>query len=185
MRRTPFNDGWTFRPKVDRFAEMSGAGGRMGAGHPAPRRRASARDRRPMPARRPGTSPAASGSTAGPSTRCGGRRHDDARVRGRLPRRDRLRERRVAGHRPYGYSGFAVAARPPAHGRRENEIRVDATAHEDSRWYSGARHLPERLAPRGRAGPPRARRRRGAHPRGRRRRRGRRGRDGRPEPAAR
>ena len=153
----------------------------MGAGHPAPRRRhrhgSLARCRpgdRLLPRRRLGVPP-------NPGTGCGGRRHDDAGIRGRLPRRGRHRER--VGRRSPALRLLRVRrpARSPAHGRGE---RGQGRGHGPRRLalVLGRRHLPERLAPRGRAGPPGARPPRGAHPRGRRRRRGGDGDRGRPEP---
>ncbi|UGQ11367.1 DUF4982 domain-containing protein [Yinghuangia sp. ASG 101] len=43
-----------------------------------------------------------------------------------------------AGQRPYGYSGFLVDADRFLRFGRENEIRVEARTHQDSRWYTGA-----------------------------------------------
>ena len=43
-----------------------------------------------------------------------------------------------AGHHPYGYTGFALAIDHLVRHGEENEIRVDVTAQEDARWYSGA-----------------------------------------------
>ncbi|MGO4470814.1 glycoside hydrolase family 2 TIM barrel-domain containing protein [Arthrobacter sp. M-10] len=40
--------------------------------------------------------------------------------------------------RPYGYSGFRVDMTPHLRYGEQNVIRVEARAHEDSRWYSGA-----------------------------------------------
>ena len=69
MRRTLFNDGWSFRPKaIDRFAEMMGAGGRVDPGHPAPRRDDRHASGRRTPGRPRATSLVATGSTAGPSS---------------------------------------------------------------------------------------------------------------------
>ncbi|KJC64687.1 glycoside hydrolase family 2 TIM barrel-domain containing protein [Agreia bicolorata] len=42
-----------------------------------------------------------------------------------------------AGQRPNGYSGFVVALDPYLRYGAENTIRVDARAHDDSRWYTG------------------------------------------------
>ena len=39
--------------------------------------------------------------------------------------------------RPYGYSGFRVDMTPHLRHGERNVIRVEARAHEDSRWYSG------------------------------------------------
>ncbi|MET7334704.1 glycoside hydrolase family 2 TIM barrel-domain containing protein [Nonomuraea sp. NPDC005650] len=43
-----------------------------------------------------------------------------------------------AGRRPYGYSLFRVDADRFLRFGQDNEIRVEARAHQDSRWYSGA-----------------------------------------------
>jgi len=42
-----------------------------------------------------------------------------------------------AGQRPNGYSGFVIALDPYLHYGAPNTIRVDARAHDDSRWYTG------------------------------------------------
>ncbi len=44
----------------------------------------------------------------------------------------------LVGHRPYGYSNFAVSIGEHLRYGEDNTITVDATAHEDARWYSGA-----------------------------------------------
>lgn len=43
-----------------------------------------------------------------------------------------------AAQRPSGYAGFAVQADPFLRYGRPNTITVEARAHQDSRWYSGA-----------------------------------------------
>lgn len=43
-----------------------------------------------------------------------------------------------AGQRPYGYSHFTVDIDPYLRYGQHNEIRVEARAHQDSRWYTGA-----------------------------------------------
>ncbi|MFJ3804575.1 glycoside hydrolase family 2 TIM barrel-domain containing protein [Streptomyces sp. NPDC090088] len=43
-----------------------------------------------------------------------------------------------AGQRPYGYSHFTIDADPYLRYGADNEIRVEARAHQDSRWYTGA-----------------------------------------------
>ncbi|MFG1961953.1 glycoside hydrolase family 2 TIM barrel-domain containing protein [Nonomuraea sp. NPDC049028] len=43
-----------------------------------------------------------------------------------------------AGQRPYGYSLFRIDADRFLRFGQDNEIRVEARAHQDSRWYSGA-----------------------------------------------
>jgi beta-galactosidase len=44
----------------------------------------------------------------------------------------------AAAHRPYGYSNFNVAIDHLLHVGDDNELLVVASAHDDSRWYSGA-----------------------------------------------
>lgn len=43
-----------------------------------------------------------------------------------------------AGQRPYGYSRFLIDADRFLRCGQDNEIRVEARTHQDSRWYSGA-----------------------------------------------
>lgn len=43
-----------------------------------------------------------------------------------------------AGQRPYGYSQFFIDADRFLRFGQDNEIRVEARAHQDSRWYTGA-----------------------------------------------
>ncbi|MES4906050.1 MULTISPECIES: sugar-binding domain-containing protein [unclassified Streptomyces] len=43
-----------------------------------------------------------------------------------------------AGQRPYGYSRFRIDADRFLRVGEDNEIRVEARAHRDSRWYTGA-----------------------------------------------
>ncbi|ROO87328.1 beta-galactosidase [Actinocorallia herbida] len=43
-----------------------------------------------------------------------------------------------AGQRPYGYSHFHIDADRYLRFGQDNEIRVEARAHRDSRWYTGA-----------------------------------------------
>ncbi len=129
------------------------------------------------------TSPAACGST---------------RRRSSCPRRDRgkrilvefegvYRSARVyvngtlVGHRPYGYSNFAVSIGEHLRYGEENTIAVDATAHRRRPLVLGRRDLPRRPPRRRRTGARRARRRARDHPRRRRRRRRDRGRDRRGE----
>ena len=44
----------------------------------------------------------------------------------------------IAARRPYGYSNFFVRLDPLLRPDTENEIRVEARAGNDTRWYSGA-----------------------------------------------
>ena len=136
MRRTPFNDGWTFRPKVDRFAELSGAGAEW---EPVtlPHDAVIGTDRSPDAGPATGYFPGG----AWEYRRTLERGAEDA-VTTMLEFEGVYRDAvvtvngSVAGHRPSGYSGFVV---PLDHLLTvgENEVKVEATAHADSRWYSG------------------------------------------------
>ena len=139
MRRTPFNDGWTVGSKVNSFAELiAGAGSE------------------PTPVTLPhdamisaARSPSGHGATAYfPSGTWEYRKsfelapedagsaivlefdgvYRDARVR--------VNDTLVA-HRPGGYSDFTVQVDHLLCFGGSNEVKVDARAHDDSRWYSG------------------------------------------------
>ncbi|MEV6712872.1 glycoside hydrolase family 2 TIM barrel-domain containing protein [Lentzea sp. NPDC051208] len=144
MIRTSFNDGWQFRRKVSTFAES--------AGPPVPFEAvtlphdALIRQERI----RPETDHAAAGAVA---YFPGG----TFEYRKTFPVSEDHRGRRVllefegvyrdavvyvngdyVGQRPYGYSGFTVDVGPYLKYGHDNEVRVEARAHQDSRWYSGA-----------------------------------------------
>jgi beta-galactosidase len=138
--RRSFNDGWRFRPKVNAFAELLG-----GASPPW------------SPVRLPhdamlggGRDPegrAATGFFPG-----GVWEYEKTFVvpdeqRGQLILVEFEGVYRSAtvyvngtlvGHRPYGYSNFSVSVGEHLRYGEENTIRVDAIAHDDARWYSGA-----------------------------------------------
>jgi beta-galactosidase len=139
VQRTPFNTGWEFRPKVISFVESFGRG------------TAWESVRLPHDAmltglRTPEAGPAAAYFPGGAWE-----------YRTRFVPEDSQRGARIeldfegvyrgaavfvngdlAGRRPYGYSNFSVRLDPLVRFGEENEIRVDAIASEDSRWYSGA-----------------------------------------------
>jgi hypothetical protein len=137
--RTPFNLGWEFRPKANRFLEMGG------------RAQAFRSVTLPHDAMIEGErSPAAGGATgffpggvyeyrktfAVPDD------HRNKRVT--LEFEGVYRDAMVylngafAGQCPSGYSTFAVRADNFLKYGADNEIRVECRAHQDSRWYSGA-----------------------------------------------
>ncbi len=139
MRRTPFNDGWSVRPKTNRFAEL--------AGETAPW----------TPVTLPhdamiGTPRSPSASAATGFFRPGVWEYrrtlhlpaGDAGTTVVLAFEGVYRDAvvcvndTVAAHRPYGYSNFFVAIEHLLRVGEPNEIRVEARAHDDSRWYPGA-----------------------------------------------
>ncbi len=136
MRRTPFNDGWAYRPKVDRFAELGGMGADWSPvtlPHDAVIGSERSAEDGPATGYFPGgaweyrrTLERAEGDAATTMLELEGVYRDAVvSVNGT-----------VAARRPSGYTGFIV---PLDHllAVGENELRVEAVAHQDSRWYSG------------------------------------------------
>jgi beta-galactosidase len=139
VRRTSFNDGWTVRPKPDRFAERFGE----------------------SPEWTPVTLPhdAMIGTARSPDARAASAYFPDGTWQ-----YERMLERAddgpdavvllefegvyrdavvsvngtVAAHRPYGYSNFCVPIDHLLTPGAANELRVEVRAGNDTRWYSGA-----------------------------------------------
>ncbi|MEV6348306.1 glycoside hydrolase family 2 TIM barrel-domain containing protein [Actinoplanes sp. NPDC051851] len=139
MIRTSFNDGWQVRPKVNPFAELSG----------------------PAVPFAPVTLPhdAMIGRTRSTAEDGAGAYFPGGAVEYRksfpVPEQDRgkrivlefegvYRDAVVflngayAGQRPYGYSRFLIDADRFLKFGEDNEVRVEARTHKDSRWYTGA-----------------------------------------------
>ena len=137
--RTSFNDDWRVRPKVNAFAELMGGGAQPWVPVRLPHDAMIGGDADPPVSPPTATSPAGCGSTRRPSSRRDRpRQADPGRVRGRVPERRVYVNGTLVGHRPYGYSNFAVSIGEHLRYGAENTISVEATAHRDSRWYSGA-----------------------------------------------
>ncbi|MGI3224272.1 glycoside hydrolase family 2 protein [Streptomyces sp. GTA36] len=145
MLRICFNDGWQVRPKVNPFAELMGATAPF---HPVtlPHDAMIGQDR---------VVPDGEGAIeAGVRAHFPGgifeyrktffvpQEHQGKRVF--LEFEGIYRDATVyvngdyAGQRPYGYSRFRVDAGRFLRFGQDNEIRVEARVHQDSRWYSGA-----------------------------------------------
>ena len=138
MQRRLLNDGWAVRPKVQTFAELAGAGEEwMPVNLPHDAMIGTARDAGGTPAnayypggvweyRRTIEAPALGADECIVLDFEGVYRDAVVRVNGA-----------VAARWPYGYSRVCV---PVDHLLQpgDNEVRVDARANEDSRWYSGA-----------------------------------------------
>ena len=139
MERVSFNDGWNVRPKVSAFLER---GGRMPSWAPV----LLPHDVMIGSARSPSEGP---GNAYFPG---GTWEYQKKFV---VPEQDRgkrvflefegvYRDALVsvngsfAGHHPYGYTGFVLGIDHLLRHGEENEIRVEVTAQEDARWYSGA-----------------------------------------------
>ena len=139
MIRVSFNDGWEFRPRVSPFAELGGAAAPY---QPVPLPH-DAMIGQPRAAAEGGASAYFPGGAfeyrkafAVPEEYRGKRIlvefegvYRDAMVYVNAD---------YAGQRPYGYSLFRVDASPFLRFGQDNEIRVEARAHKDSRWYTGA-----------------------------------------------
>ncbi|MFF1253894.1 glycoside hydrolase family 2 TIM barrel-domain containing protein [Pseudarthrobacter sp. NPDC058329] len=140
MTRRSFNNGWNVRPKVSIFAEVSGPAA-AGEAVTLPHDAMMSMERS-----------AASGSGSPGGYFPGGvveysksfdisESHRGKRVS--VEFQGIYRDAMVfvngdfAGQRPYGYSTFEVVLDPFLKYGQENVIRVEARAHEDSRWYSG------------------------------------------------
>jgi beta-galactosidase len=139
MRRTPWNDGWEFRPKVSRFLEL--------AGQSTPWAPIAVPHDAMLSAARSPTATAASGYHHGgtyeyrkplrvPADRGAGPLlleleavYRDATV---------AIDGQVVAHRPYGYSPIVVDLAPYVRAGETATIVVEARAGDDSRWYSGA-----------------------------------------------
>jgi beta-galactosidase len=145
MIRVSFNDGWEFRPKVSSFAEL-GRGAAPYQRVTLPHDAMIGQDRVA-----PG-SETLTGGGAGAYFPGGAFEYRKVfsvpeEYRGRrifLEFEGVYRDAMVyvngdyAGQRPYGYSLFRVDAGRFLRFGQDNEIRVEARAHQDSRWYTGA-----------------------------------------------
>ena len=140
MRRIPFNDGWTVGPKSNSFMEMIAGPGSEPARVTLPHDAMIGTER--SPAGHTATAFFPSGSweykrSFEPSSDEEGSAvflefegvYRDARVR--------INDTLVA-HRPSGYTGFMVQIDHLVRFGEPNEVKVEARAHDDSRWYSGA-----------------------------------------------
>ncbi|WP_406437672.1 DUF4982 domain-containing protein [Streptomyces sp. NBC_01613] len=145
MIRTSFNDGWQTRPKVNPFAELSGAKipfRPVTLPHDAMIERERAASGREVTmeggagAYFPGGTYEYRKTFSVPEEHRGKRIlfefegvHRDAVV---------FINGDYAGQRPYGYSQFLIDADRFLRFGQDNEIRVEARTHRDSRWYTGA-----------------------------------------------
>ena len=140
MIRVPFHDGWTVGPKLGAFEALT----RAAAAQPVTLPHDAIRDLRgrPTPTRActPATARAASSSTRRPSM-C---RWSGATRRSSLEFEGVYRDAGVfvngdfVAHEPNGYSAFVAVLDPYLRYGEPNRITVEASAHKDSRWYSGA-----------------------------------------------
>ncbi|MEU4230620.1 glycoside hydrolase family 2 TIM barrel-domain containing protein [Nonomuraea sp. NPDC026600] len=140
MIRTSFNDDWQVRPKVNPFAELSG--------QTVPFQEVR------LPHDAMITGDRVDSITGGPSAYFSGGVYEYRKTffvpeehRGKrivIEFEGVYRDAVVhvngdyAGQRPYGYSTFFIDADRFLRFGQDNEIRVEARGHEDSRWYTGA-----------------------------------------------
>jgi beta-galactosidase len=139
MRRTSFNDGWTVGPKANSFMEMIAGPGSEPALVTLPHDAMIGTERSPAgraaTAFYPGGSweykksfevPAEDEGKAIFVEFEGVYRDAQVRVNGTL-----------IAHRPFGYSGFTAQMDHLLRVGEPNEVKVEARAHDDSRWYPG------------------------------------------------
>ncbi len=140
MIRTSFNDGWRVRPKVNAFSELIGGSSIPWVPVRLPH------DAMITEARDP------SGNASAGYFPGGVWEYQKNFVVAEADRGKRIvvefegvyrsgavyMNGTLVGHRPYGYSDFTVSIGQHLRYGEENTIAVDATAHDDSRWYSGA-----------------------------------------------
>jgi beta-galactosidase len=157
MIRVSFNDGWEFRSKVSPFAELGGASvpyrrvtlphdAMIGQERVAPDGQVTS-----------GGQAAIEGQASGEGGACAYFPGGAFEYRKTFSVPEEHRGRRIllefegvyrdamvyingdyAGQRPYGYSLFRIDADRFLRFGQDNEIRVEARAHKDSRWYTGA-----------------------------------------------
>ncbi len=140
MRRSPFNDGWVVGSKTNSFAELIAGSGSEPEPVTLPHDAMIGAER----------SPSGHGATAYfPSGTWEYRKSfevsaDDAGSAVFLEFDGVYRDGRVrvndalVAHRPGGYSDFIVQIDHLLRFGQTNEVKVEARAHDDSRWYSGA-----------------------------------------------
>ncbi|MER6327315.1 glycoside hydrolase family 2 TIM barrel-domain containing protein [Streptomyces coelicoflavus] len=139
MKRTSFNDGWEFRPKVDQFAEVSGGS--------TPYRPVTVPHDAMLGRQRTATADGAGAYFPGGAYEYRRRFQVAAEDEGKCVlvefegvHRDAMVYVNGAyvTQRPYGYSQFVADIAPYLRYGATNEIRVEARSHQDSRWYTGA-----------------------------------------------
>ncbi|MEU3618799.1 glycoside hydrolase family 2 TIM barrel-domain containing protein [Streptomyces sp. NPDC006872] len=144
MIRTSFNDGWQVRPKVNPFAEL--------AGQVVPFRPVTLPHDAMIGQQRAAPDEVTMEGAAGAYFPGGVFEYRKSFAVPEESRGKRIfvefegvyRDATVyingdyAGQRPYGYSHFRIDADRFLRFGEDNEIRVEARAHRDSRWYTGA-----------------------------------------------
>ncbi len=139
MERVSFNDGWSVRPKVSTFLER---GGLTASWMPVLLPHDVMIDATRSPSEGPGNAYFPGGTWEYQKKFEVPTQHRGKRVF--VEFEGVYRETLVtvngsfAGHHSYGYTGFALTIDHLVHYGEENEIRVEVTAQEDARWYSGA-----------------------------------------------
>jgi beta-galactosidase len=139
LQRVRFNDGWSFRPKVNRFEELAG---RSSPYEPIelPHDAMLSTTRHPTAAAAGGYFPPGEweySKTFAVASELVGKRvflHFEGVYRSALVSVNGIR----AGHRPYGYSGFTLRIDELIRVGEDNTLHVECLAGNDTRWYSGA-----------------------------------------------
>jgi len=148
MQRTSFNDAWQVRPRANMFAELMGSGSEPWIDVTLPH-------------------DAMIGGTRSPDGNhaLGYFAEGDWEYEKHFTAPEEWRGKRVllefeavyrtavvwvngtmAGHRPFGYANFTVSIGEHLRYGQDNVVRVECSARDDSRWYSGAGiHRPVHL----------------------------------------
>ena len=140
MRRTPFNDGWTVGAKANSFAELVAGSGSTPVQVTLPHDAMIATERSPAGHAATAYFPAGSWEYQKSFELS----PDEAGSAVFLEFDGVYRDARVSvndamvAHRPGGYSDFTVQVDHLLRFGEPNEVKVEARAHNDSRWYSGA-----------------------------------------------
>jgi beta-galactosidase len=140
MRRTPFNDGWTVGPKANSFMEMIVGQGSEPTRVTLPHDAMIGTERSPTGSAATAFFPSGSWEY----TKSFEVSPDDEGNALFLEFEGVYRDARVrvndtlVAHRPFGYSGFTAQVDHLLRFGAPNEVKVEARAHDESRWYSGA-----------------------------------------------
>ncbi|WP_437773442.1 glycoside hydrolase family 2 TIM barrel-domain containing protein [Arthrobacter sp. KNU40] len=138
MTRTSFNQGWSVRPKVSIFAEISSPAA-AGEAVTLPHDSMISMERSVTSGPHGGYFPGGTVEYSKAFDVPEGYRGKRLSVEFQGVYRDAVVfvNGDFAGQRPYGYSTFEVELGPFLKYGQDNAIRVESRAHEDSRWYSG------------------------------------------------
>jgi beta-galactosidase len=139
VKRTSFNDDWLVRPKANLFMEMFGAGGKPWQAVQLPHDAMLGGERDPNGHWGTGYFPGGVWEYekifAAPEVLRG--KNVLLEFEGVYRSASVWMNGALVGHRPYGYTDFAVSVGGHLRYGEDNVVKVLATSHDDARWYSG------------------------------------------------